>query len=208
MIAEDWTIISGLIDEWWPGKFDASAGAAWYVALEGFDASDVIAALKGRLARGGTFRPSVAEVVGEIRRDPSEPTFDEALTLIRSAFKAGRRPLRGDFSGEAQMIGAREEAVRASARELHPLVAAFVARCSDLSRLEDEIGEMAGGEYAGARRRELEQRWEAHVEALEGRDIASIAAGRRRGSLGRLDPLAALSIRAGAGELAAASEAA
>lgn len=153
---------------------------------------------------GKDFPPSVAAVSELARRDPSAPTFDEALVLIRRAFRAGRRPLVGDFATEAQMIGAREEMIRTAASDTHPLVASFVDRCGDLSRLQDEIAEMEGGEFAGIRRRDLEARWEQHREAMSGRELAGLAAGRRDG-LRQLDPLAALGLRR-ASELVASTE--
>lgn len=192
---DEWETICLLVDEGWPGEFTDTAATAWRVFLDDYEPEQVLAAIKALVARGGTFRPSVAQVVAQIRSDPSTPTFDEALVLIRSALRAGRGPLRGDYSTEAQMIAGREEMVRAAARTLHPLVAAFVVRCGDLSRLGDEVAELAAGDYAGARRRDLQLRWEAHVEALDGRDVAAIASGPRRDGLQRLDPLAALGMK-------------
>jgi len=139
------------------------------------------------------FPPSAPELAGLARIDPSRPTFDEAMVLVKRALRAGRRPLTGDYGSEAEMIGARENMVRDAARGMHPLVGAFLVRCGDVSRLADEVAEMLDdGVYAGVRRRELEQRWTQHVEAMEGRDAAEVATGRRRGELARFDPLAVL----------------
>jgi hypothetical protein len=192
---DEWESICLLVEEGWPGEFTDSAASAWRVFLDDYESAQVLAALKAMVARGGTFRPSVAQVVAEMRRDPSKPTFDEALVLIRRALRAGRRPLTGSYDNEAQMLGAREELVREAALGMHQSVASFVGRCSDIGRLEDEISELSGGEYAGARRRDLERRWEAHLEAFEGREISALAAGRRDG-LRQLDPLGALGISA------------
>lgn len=192
MIREDWTIIAGLIDEWWPGEFSQSAEHAWHVALADYDAERVTTALRALLARGGTFRPSVAEVVGEIRRDPSKPTFDEALILIQRALRAWNRPLTGDYANEAELLRAREQLVVECAQTVHPLVAAFINR-HGIGQLQREIAELGGEEWGGARRKQLQESWEAHCEAFEGREIASLAAGRRDG-LRHLDPLVALGI--------------
>lgn len=78
----EWESLSLLIEEAWPGEFDDHAAKAWRVLLDDFNAAEVLRALKACVAHGGTFRPSVAEVVGEIRRDPSRPTFDEAYRMI------------------------------------------------------------------------------------------------------------------------------
>jgi hypothetical protein len=194
MTRDDWSIIAGLIDEWWPGEFSQSAEHAWHVALDGYEAEQVTIALRALLARGGTFRPSVAQVVAEIRRDPSKPTFDEALVLIQRALRAWNSPLRGDFANEAEMLKAREQHVIGSAQGVHPLAAAFIHR-RGIRQLQKEIAELGDEEYGSLRRRDLQQAWEAHLEAFEGREISALAAGRRDG-LRQLDPLAALGIAA------------
>lgn len=189
MSSDEWETVCLLIDQGWTGEFTDAQAAAWRVFLADYTADQVLAALKALVARGGRFRPSVAEVVAQIRSDPSRPTFDEALVLIRHALRAYNLPLVGDYANEAQMIRARHRRVRERAEDLHPLVAAFLAR-RDIGRLMDEVAEL-DGEYGPVRRRELEAAWEAHVVACEGRDVAALVA-PRRGGLARLDPLAAL----------------
>lgn len=192
----------GTITQWGKPAFDAYL---YVLQARGLSAEQVIRAI-GTWPAGTDFPPSAPNLAAAALRDPSEPTFDEMLLLLGRAFRAGRRPLTQDFDTEAQMIGARQELVRAAARAMHPSVASFVVRCSDLGRLEDELAELNGdGEYAGARRRDMQERWERHCGAIEGREVAALASGGRRG-LRQLDPLAALGISASAGELAAGDE--
>lgn len=76
MISElQWSAIAALIAEWWPGEFSDDAERAWFIAVEAFDAQHVTDALRALLMRGSRFRPSVAELLGELRADPSAPTF-------------------------------------------------------------------------------------------------------------------------------------
>lgn len=190
MTRDEWTIIAGLIDEWWPAKFDEGASAAWFVALDGYDAEQVTAALKGLLARGGTFRPSVAELVAQIRRDPSTPTFDEALVLVKRALRAWNLPCTGSYGSEAEMLRVRKRNVLDLASGMHPLVAAFVDRYG-VERLLKDVGEIGDDVWGGARRAQLRESWDEHCDALEGREIHALTA-PRRGGMARLDPLAAL----------------
>lgn len=189
---DEWETVCLLIDQGWPGDFSDAQAAAWRVFLDDYDAQTVLAALKGLVAQGGAFRPSVAEVVAQICRDSSRPTLDEALTLIRRALRAGRRPLVGDFATEAAMLGAREQMVRDAAASMHSDVASFVCRCSDLARLEADIAELSDEQWGSVRRREFEARWKHHCETWDGRKVTAIASGRR-GELAVFDPLAALS---------------
>jgi hypothetical protein len=54
-------------------------------------------------------------------------------------------------------------------------------------------------------RGELEEAWDAHVEAFDGRQVAALAAGRPDG-LRQLDPVAAMSLPGQAQQLEAGSE--
>jgi len=165
----EWETLCLLIEEAWPGEFDDSAAKAWRVFLGDYDADAVAAGLKACVARGGRFRPAVAEIVAEIRSDPSRPTFDEAYQMIY---------------GPGGVLGFKRSGVTVS-----PWVVAFVASCGQerLRLLEVD------GEYGELNRKELRQSWEQFLEANETRDIAALAAGGpRRGRLGRFDPLEVL----------------
>lgn len=139
---------------------------------------------------GKDFPPSVAALSKLAQADPSRPTFDEMLTLVTTALRAYNRPLRGDFSTEAQMLGAREAQVLERAQSMHPLVVAFIVR-HGVSRLQDEVGELSG-EYGGIRRGELERAWGEHVQAFGDREVAALVSGRRGAGLVAFDPLVAL----------------
>jgi len=200
MTTDEWESICFLIEEWWPpspaeGEFDDARRRAWRLALDGFAADAIAAALRALLARGGKWRPRPSEVIAEIRKDPSKPTFEEAYRLIfgrGGALKA--RPPRGQtYANEAAMIGAHDDAAQARAWELHPLVGSFVERYGVRRLATLEIDHP---EYGELKRRELREAWDRHCEAMDGRDVAALAAGRRRGELAAFDPLAA--IKAGA----------
>lgn len=190
---EQWETLCLLIEEGWPGEFDDSAAKAWRLFLDDYDAEQVLVAVKSLVARGGRFRPSVAELVAQIRHDPSTPTFEEAYRLIYGARGVLRaRPSETSFRDGSAMARAYHEARLARAHELHPLVATFVERCTP-----DWLGalEVNHPDYSELRRKELREAWDRHCEAMDGRDVAALASGRRRGELARLDPLAALGMR-------------
>lgn len=169
MTRAEWRLIAGLVDEWWPGKFERNSADAWFVALENREAQSVLDALKMLLARGGVHRPSLGEVVGQLRAEPSRPTFDEAYRLIY---------------GPGGVLGFKRKA-----KVGNPWVLAFVERFG-VDRLR--LLEVDSEDYGEVNRRALRQSWEQFVEAMEGRDIAALTLGKRRGGMAHLDPLAAL----------------
>jgi hypothetical protein len=189
--SDDWTLLAGLIDEWWPGEFGETAAEAWRVGLEGYESTQVGAALRALLARGGTFRPSVSEIIAEIRRDPAKPTFAEAYTLIFG--RDGVLSVRTRVSKAWWEAGERErlddEAKLERARELHPLISAFI-HTQGLDRLKRL--DIDHPEYGEVRRKQLQGEWEEFCDANETRDVAELVAGRGRGELGRFDPLRVL----------------
>jgi hypothetical protein len=192
--ATEWEQLCSLIEEAWPGEFDDQAARAWRLLLDGFAATDIVAALKGLLARGGTFRPSVAEIIAEIRRDPGRPTFAEAFTLIygRGGVITARTHVRKASWEAGERDRLNDEAAWERAAELHPLIGAFV-RTQGLERLRSL--DFDDPEYGAARRKLLADEWEAFVDVNETRDVAELVAGRRGepgGKLGRFDPLRAL----------------
>ncbi|MGH2870298.1 MAG: hypothetical protein ACRDNK_22360 [Solirubrobacteraceae bacterium] len=192
MTPEEWETICLLIEEGWPGEFTDASAAAWRVFLDDYQPEQVLTALKMLVARGGRFRPSVAEVVEQIRSDPGKPTFDEALALIRTALRAYNLPLHGDFETERQMLHARERKVLERADGMHPRVVSFIDRRS-VGRLMDEVAEIEDERWGTRNRRDLQAAWEEHCDACEGREVAVLARSGR-GKLAPLDPLAALNI--------------
>lgn len=197
---DEWDSMCLLIDEGWPGEFTDTAATAWRVFLDDYEPDQILRALKTLVARGGTFRPSVAEVVAEIRRDPSKPTAEEAYQMIYGpggVIKARLAP-GGSYGSEAEMLGARDQAKVDRAWELHPLLGDFVERFGIRRLVMLPVDDPEWGEK---RREEVRAAWDRHCDAMDGRDAAAIAAGRgRRGGLGRLDPMAALGVKAPAAE--------
>lgn len=169
--------------------------AAYVAALEarglGFDA--VVAAVRTWPPSRDEFPPSVPNLAAKALEDPSAPTFEEALRLIRQAVRAANRPLRGEYATEAQLVGARLHMIAEAAAEMHPLVASFVGRrdLQGLARLRDDVADL-GGEHGMHRRRELELAWREHCDAMAGRERAMLVGRSGRGSLAQLDPLAVI----------------
>lgn len=187
----------------WPGTMAAwgrEAITAYLTVLEqrGLTAEQVSNAILA-WPSGSDFPPSAPNLAAAALKDPSTPTFDETLTLIRAALRAYNLPLKGDFTAEAQMIRAREQNVLDRARDMHPLTGAFIAR-HGVGRLMDEVSAL-DGEYGAIRRNELAEAWEHHVDAMRDRDVHSLTAADRRGELRKFDPLAALGARRPAGAL-------
>lgn len=164
---QEWDAFCSLLEEGWPGVFSESTAEAWRVLLDATPPQTAVTALRRLLLEGRRFRPSVSELLAATRHDPSRPTFDEALVLIRRALTA--------------TFGERDALERLS----HPLVRSFVQR-QGVDRLRMfPLDDPVWGEK---HRRDLEGAWDRHVEAFDGREIAALASGS--GDLRRLDPLA------------------
>ncbi|HEX6020643.1 MAG TPA: hypothetical protein VFZ00_01525 [Solirubrobacter sp.] len=207
---QQWAMFFELLDKGWPGELDEGGAEAYRILLDGTDPQVITAGVRRLLHQGARFRPSAAEILAAARRDPSTPTFAEALLLIQRAVRArpprgsrysddpepedgGPRP-RGWRSAERKRRDAEHQAVEQALEQIHPLAAAF-ARRQGVDRLRHlQLGDP---DHGGARRHALEQAWTAHVEAFADRDAAAAAlaiGGARRGELARLDPLAVLGL--------------
>lgn len=150
------------------------------------------------------FPPSAPELAALARRDPSQPTGAELLTLIYGRCGVLRaRPAYpdGGWSGNEFSVE-RDDVQQARAFELHPLLGAFV-RAYGLDRLR--MLQIDDPDWGEKHRRDLTADWERFVEANEGREVASLVAGRRGDGLRKLDPLRALSAARGASHLELAS---
>lgn len=193
---ETWDAFCSLIEEGWPGTFDAAAADSWRVLLDGVPPGDAVAAMRRLLFAGQRFRPSASELLSELRNDPSAPTFEEAYRLIFGpAGVLAARPGTGGpvtFNSEAERRAASNQAALDRANTFHPLVATFVAR-QGVGHLRS-LG-VDDPDYGDLRRKELRESWDRHVTAMDGRDVAALAAGHDRSALGlrKFDPLAALS---------------
>jgi hypothetical protein len=113
--------------------------------------------------------PNASEVAAQARRDPSQPTFDEALVLMRRSLKA-----------EDPIVWLQNR---------KPLVASFLDR-TGLDRFR--VLPIDDPDWGERHRRDLRDAWDRHTQAMEGREIAALASGPRTG-LRQLDPLASLS---------------
>lgn len=169
----EWDAFCGLLEEGWPGEFTDEARTAWRVLLDGAQPSAAVQALKRLLFAGSRFRPSAAELLAELRRDPSTPTWDEAWMLIQRAIRAHRT----------------DEQLLAALDAHHPSLRAWVERFGAQRLRMLPVGDPQWGEQ---RMRELRESWERHMEASETRQVAALASGSGREGLRQLDPLAAL----------------
>jgi hypothetical protein len=180
-----WNGIAEVLDAAWPGEFTEDQAATYRVLLDDAEPERVIEALRRLLFAGQKFRPSVAELLSTLHADPSVPTFDEAYRLIfdhpHGLLSSSTRDAKRDGVTRAQAVADR--------LDVHPLVRAFVQRKGvtylGLLPVDDP-------DYGLLRRAELQRDWEAHVAALEGRDVAALAAPRGERGLHSFDPLAAL----------------
>lgn len=195
MTDEQWDAIAMLLDKGfkWKQPFGEASAAAYRVLLDGYDGEQIASALRMLIARGQVFGPTPGELVALIHHDPSRPTFDEMCRLVYGRGGILRaRPRASSWPDAAARDRAYHQAAMDRAAQLHPLVATFVDRVTldwlrNLALDHDDYGEL--------NRKDLLARWEAHVEAMDGRDVAAIASGRRREGLQRFDPLAALGLR-------------
>lgn len=189
---QQWHIFVGLVDEAWPGALDDKTARSWRTLLDGINPDVAAEGIRRLLVEGHRFRPSVSEVLAAARRDPTRPTFAEAYQLIygRRGALAAREP-HGVYSSEGDVRRARRAAQLGRAEDLHPLVATFIDRQG-----VDRLGQIPVNDpdWGEKHRRDLEKAWDQHVDAMDGREVATLAAGGRRGELARFDPLTALGV--------------
>jgi hypothetical protein len=162
---EQWDAFCAMLQGGFPGDFTDEERSTWRIFFDEVDPQLAVAGLK-RVVFAGTFkfRPSVSELMGAIRNDPSVPTFDEAYPTIYSAAAAQQIP------------------------QTHPLIAGFI-EWQGLSRLGQlPLDDPDWGEKT---RRDLEAAWDRHVEACDGREVMALAS---NGEPRRLDPLASLQL--------------
>lgn len=86
MTDEEWGYIADMIGEWWGGvPFDEHKATMYRMALNAYDPQDVVKALNVLLRRGGSFRPTTAEIVGVLGGTSTYATPHEAWALIEQA---------------------------------------------------------------------------------------------------------------------------
>lgn len=175
-----WDAFVALLEGWWPGEFAEESADAWRLALDDTDPQAAITGLKALLHQGRKFRPSASELLAELRSDPSQPTWDEAYHLIYG--RKGILAAWSDKERQAQRLAA-----------AHPLVRSFVERQTIERLMSIPVEEP---DWGAKHRKDLEGKWNAHVEAMDGREIAALASGSRDG-LRQLDPLGSLALGAG-----------
>ena len=188
----EWDRLFALLDAGWPGELTSDDAAAYRALLDGVDPARILTGIRRLLHAGARFRPTAAEILGEARRDPSKPTFDEMLVLVFGRRGClGARVGPGTWPDEAARQHAKQQAVADAANELHPLVAAFVARQGIDRLLALPISDPDEGKWV---RKELRESWLAHVDAFDGREIATLAVAGGARELRQLDPLAVLGL--------------
>lgn len=192
----EWDAFAALLERGWPGEFSEADGDAYRVLLAGVAPPLAVEALQVLVLRGGTFRPSAAEIVGQATADPGKPTFEEAYRLIfgaRGVLKA--RPAVATWSTERERQKLLDQAALQRADELHPYVGAFVRTLGAghlrMLPVDDE-------DYGPMRRRELREAWERFIVAADerirtGRALEGLGRARQIGPR-RLDPLGVLGL--------------
>lgn len=197
-----WDAFCALVEEAWHGEFDDHARSTWRVLLDGLAPDAAAQGLRRLLLEGHRHRPSVSVLLEAARRDPSRPTFDEAMMLLYGPGGVLRAtPARAGavvtYRHERDRRRLYDEAAIERAQGMHPLLGSFIAR-QGLDRLRGL--QLDDPEWGDAKRRDLERAWNEHVATFDGREVAAIASGRRD-ELERLDPLKALGLPTGQRQL-------
>ena len=175
--------------------------AAYVQALQdrGLDAERVATAIDTWPA-GSDFPPSAPNLAAAALKDPSAPTFDEAVQIIAHVLKA-RTSVRKSWWEYGERDALNREAMLERAATVHPKVQRFI-RDQSLDRLRRR--DLDDPEYGQARRKQLRTAWEEFSETYDGREVASLVSARR-GELGSFDPLAALDVKVAPRQLGSAS---
>lgn len=192
---QSWQPVAAALLGSWPNQVaawgrEAIAAYCHELAARGLDPGQALTAIRSCPATQA-FPPSAAELAALGRRDPSQPTPEEAHRLIYASggVLRARVPAGVEFDNEAHMLAARDQAAVQRAGELHPRLGSFVAAVGVEWLRSLNVGDERHGEL---RRKDFRDAWLRHCEAREGREVVAIASGAGRGGLRQLDPLAVL----------------
>jgi hypothetical protein len=189
MTDDEWAAISLILATCWPGEFTEAAETAWRAMLGDEDPAATLIAVKtiAPTVQHG-FRPSVGDVLRELRRDPDEPDFAEAFEVIYG--RGGVLRQRTKVRKGIWDAGEREELDQLAQLdflndedEVHPKIRAFALE-QTLSHLRREapVRDDEDG-HNGARRHRLERSWEEFSERYTLEGYRALATGRERRDL-------------------------
>lgn len=196
MTTVDWKAVATSLLGSWPSQVASwgPEGIAAFIAevqARGVTPEGALTAIRS-CGPDQKFPPSAPELAGLARRSEAPRIlWAEAYQLLYGrggVFRARPKYNGGWRDNELQVATDKLQLERAE--ELSPLLGAFV-RSTGLRRLRTI--ELDDPEYGALRLKELEAEWDRFCEVNEDRDIAQIVA-PRRGSMGRVDPLAALGL--------------
>jgi hypothetical protein len=139
------------------------------------------------------FPPSASALAAHARRDPDRPSFEEMWAQVRLCL-AARSPVRKARwePGERAELDELAALERAAKPDIKPLVEAFIRHQGGPSRLRALDLDDPGNEHREARRHDLRGAWEEFCSKADERGVAALIGGVRRGEIGRVDPLPAI----------------
>lgn len=86
MSEEQWAVLAGHVDLWWPAtEFTEDHEKAYYEVLKDFDAEQVEVAIRDQLERGEDFAPSAARLLKALRPLDHGLTFEQVMQWIETA---------------------------------------------------------------------------------------------------------------------------
>jgi len=183
MTEREWIQFEQWLDASWRPGLDTAQTGAYRTELAGHDYEPVLAAARAvafAQTEPGRWRPRPMEIVAALLLDHAHPTFAEAYRLLFD-------PQRGALIGPPDVR-------RARCAGLPPVVAEF-ARRQGGDRLRalplDDPSPSRGRSVGEWARHELQEAWERHLRATDGRAIAALTSGT---GVRRLDPLAVLGV--------------
>lgn len=188
MPENDWKPVAAALLFGWPSQVNSwgdvvLAGYCSKLADRGVTPDEALAAIDS-CGPEQKFPPSVPELAGMARKDPSLPTYEEMLEALYGAGGVIRAiwSWPGDRGEKlaADRLGAQHERVRAYVA---------IVGLQWLAHLNPR-GASFEHQFSGAHRHRLEQSWQEFLERSDERDVAVLARGPRSGSLRRVDPRA------------------
>ena len=162
---KQWGATCSLLRSGWPGPFSEGDAVAYRVFLDDYEPAQVRDALKVLVRKGGSFRPSVSELVGAITADPTKPAWPEAYRDLRRALNVRQSYFAKDSEKE-------EVCVSWLAEHSHELVAAFFRAQTHGRLVALELDDPDSGEWHVKR---LREDWEAFVDSAGERQAHGVA---------------------------------
>jgi hypothetical protein len=198
MTRDEWAVLGGYLDCWWPYRFTSRDEEAWWPLFADFDRAAVANALQLAVIRDPDERPKAGRLLEAVRGDgaASVPTFAEVAAAVDGGMRRAARANAVESQVTGQITPQAEQALYDYVADLAGPIASSFAQTEGYHQVQ-RWG-LHDPDHGPARYRMIQDRWREYADRILDRLAAGVpiqqATARRlaRGGLRPLDALAAL----------------